>query len=150
MALGRTTEVFSQKWQDRLSPATLHTMPATVQLFDPELADSVFNYTTGTWEDNPLAVLYEGKARVQPIRSTSSINNGANDTTVQSVLVSIPITAGKTLNLRPEHRGKVLTAPLMPVLTTFFYVVQEVMDSANPIERTFMFRVDQERTVTDG
>lgn len=145
MALGRNTEVFSQKWQTRLAPATLNTMPCQVEFYDPELSEAVFDYSTGTWSEGEVKRLWSGMARIQPIRGTSSVNNNANDTTVQSVLVSIPIFDGRDLDLRTRDRGRVLSAPLMPVLKNYVYVAQEIIDSGNAIERTFVFRVDQER-----
>lgn len=145
MALGRGGDIFTQGWVDRLAPATLRTMPAEVEFYDPDLSEAVYDPATNSYIGGTVTSLYRGMARVQPIRSTSSVNNNANDTTVQSVLISIPIAFGKDLDLRTEHRGRVWSAPLMPVLTKFVYVVQEVIDSANAIERTFVMRVDQER-----
>lgn len=120
-------------------------MPATVQMYDPEMSDSVWDYDTSSWVDEPLVLLYDGKCRVQPIRGTSSVNQNSNDSTVQSVLISIPIGVGKTLDLRPKHRARVTSAPLNPTVTKYVYVMQEVVDSSNPLERTFVFRVNQEQ-----
>lgn len=144
VALNRPNAIFTAAWVDRLSPSVDRSMDATVELYDPDTSGSVWDYETGTWAEGSATSLYFGKARVQPIRGTSSINNNANDTTVQSVLVSIPIGPGKVLDLRPQHRGRVLDAPLMPVLKNLVYIVQEVIDSQNAIERTFLMRVDQE------
>ena len=55
-------------------------MDATVELYDPDTSGSEWDYETGTWAEGSATALYFGKARVQPIRSTSSINNNANDT----------------------------------------------------------------------
>lgn len=145
MALGPARPLFDQRWVDRLSPSVEGSMVATVQFYDPETGTSVYDPETGTYTSTPT-VLYAGKARVQPIRSALDKSNGGNDTTLQTVLVSIPISAGKTLDLRPWHRGRVTLSPLNPTLVNFVYVVKEVLDSSNPLERTFHFTVDQEAT----
>lgn len=141
--------LFSQEWVDGLKQVPQSAMVATVQFYDPNTGTAVYDpveneYTTVPTVIGPSSI----PARVQPIRSASQKNSAtANDTSVQTVLVSIPIDAGREIDLRPRHRGKVLTSPLLPLLANFVYVVQEVLDSSNPIERTFYFSVDQEAKV---
>lgn len=147
MPLNRTNTLFTQRWVDRLKGVPESAMVASVVFYDPDTSQAVYNPATGTYTSTPTT-LWTGQARVQPIRSAATRENNANDTTVQSVLISVPIDAGLTFDLRPKHRGRVLTSPLNPLLTKFVYVVQEVLDSSNPIERTFVFSVDQE--VTDA
>ena len=125
-------------------------MPATVLIYDPDTGEATWDYTTGTWTSDPITELYNGKCRVQPIRGTSSVNQNANDTTVQSVLISIPIGIGKNLDLRPEHRARVTADVLNPTTMAYVYVMQEVVDSSNPLERTFVFRVNQEMIDNGG
>ena len=60
-------------------------MPATVVIYDPEVSEAEYDYDTGTWVGGTVDAVYTGKARVQPIRGTSSVNQNANDTTLQSV-----------------------------------------------------------------
>lgn len=129
---GWGANVFTQGWVDKLSKTPERFMPATVQFLDP---------VTRT-------VILTSKARVQPVRTAVPHDNDATDTMTQVVLVSIPIGVGKTLDLRPMHRAAITSSPLMPVLTNFLYVVSEVLDSANAIERTFYFTVDLEVKVT--
>lgn len=145
MALNRpwSRDLFTQAWVDNLSPSVERSMPDEVQFYDPETAEAIYDPVTNSYISVP-EILLTCKARVQPIRSAAQKDRAADSTTVQTVLVSIPIALGKNLDLRPHHRAKVLSAPLMPVQTKFIYVVREVMDSSNPIERTFYFDVNQE------
>lgn len=137
--------LFSLEWVDGLKQVPESAMAGSVQFYDPATGSAVYDPATNTYVTVPAIIGPTSiPARVQPIRSASSKNNLANDTTVQNVLVSIPIDIGRNIDLRPRHRGKVLSAPLMPVLSNFVYVVQEIMDSSNPIERTFYFTVNQE------
>lgn len=122
-------------------------MIARVQFYDPTTAEAVYDPDTNTYITVP-DILLTCKARVQPIRSAAVKDRAADSTTVQAVLVSIPIELGKNLDLRPRHRAKVLESPLLPVLTKFIFVVREVLDSSNPIERTFYFDVNQEAVQT--
>lgn len=136
--------LFSQEWVDALREVPEQGMVASIQLYDPQTSKAVLNWETKEYDQVPL-ILGTSKARVQPMRSAASRNNLANDTTVQTVLVSIPVDE-LDLDIRPWHRGRVLTSPLNPLLTKFVYVVQEIMDSSNPLERTLMFTVNQEST----
>ena len=115
-------------WVERIAPSPERFMPAEVEFLDP---------TT-------RSVLLTCKARVQPLRSAVPKPNGATDTQQQVVLVSIPIALGRLLDLRPKHRAAVKSCVNNPTLTKFLYVVQEVIDSSNPVERTFHFVVDTE------
>ena len=125
-------DIFSPEWVARLSSVPERTMNATVEFLDP---------ATRT-------VILTTKARVQPVRSSNPKPNSVADTQQQVVLVSIPISVGKNLDLRPRHRAAVKACVNMPTLTKFVYVVQEVLDSSNAIERTFYFMVDIEVSVT--
>lgn len=108
-------------------------MDATVEFLDPKTR----------------SVLLRAKARVQPVRSANPKPNMAVDTQQQTVLVSIPISVGKNLDLRPKHRASVVECLNNPTLTKFLYVAQEVLDSSSPVERTFYFTVDIETVVTN-
>lgn len=126
--------IVSQTWVDHVSKTPERFMAGTVEFLDP---------VTRT-------VLLTTKARIQPVRSGNPKPNNVVDTQQQTVLVSIPIAVGKNLDLRPKHRAAVTQCLNNPTLTKFLYVVQEVMDSSNPVERTFYFTVDIEVEVDDG
>lgn len=123
-------EIVTPAWVERISSSPERFMPALVDFLDPETE----------------SVLLTTKARVQPIRSSNPKPNMQVDTQQQSVRVSIPIAVGRNLDLRPKHRMAVTWCPTMPVLTKFLYVVQEVLDSVNAVERTFVCAVDLEVT----
>jgi hypothetical protein len=48
------------------------------------------------------------------------------------------------INFRPGQRMDVLAAPLNVSLLTYQFVLHEITDSSNPLERTLMFTLDQE------
>lgn len=138
----RPTTLFNPAWVARLKGAPESAMAATVYIYDPNSSTEVYDADTDTWTETPTSV-YSGRGRVQPLRSANDREQPGNETTVQTVLVSIPITTN-TLDFRPGLQMEVLTAPLNPSLLTYKFVLQEILDSSNPLERTLMFQVNQE------
>lgn len=138
----RPTTIFNPAWVAALRGTPESAMAATVLIYDPNSSGRVYNPDTDTWTDVQTPV-WTGKARVQPLRSANNKDQPGNETTVQTTLVSIPVDA-VTEDFRPGLQMDVLTAPLNPALLTYQFVLQEIMDSSNPLERTLMFTVDQE------
>lgn len=146
MALGSTVRpLFSQRWVDALAPAAGASMIATIVITDPNASTSTYNATTDTWTLHTVTV-YTGKARVQP-KSIARLKNVPGDTTyLKRVLFSIPI-ANKSLDLREALQVRVTVSPLNPALMTYLFIIDEVVDSSNPFERTFYGSVDVETVV---
>jgi hypothetical protein len=69
-----------------------------------------------------------------------------DDTTAQTVLFSIPVTEND-LDLRTDLLADVTVSPLNPDLVHYQYTIAQIMDSSNPIERTFFCTVNQEVVV---
>lgn len=144
--------LFSPAWQEALRGAPESAMDATVLIFDTNTTGDVYNPDTDTWT-RVVTTVYgpgvgdvTGKARVQPLRGTNTIEQSGNETGVQTVLVSLPI-ATKAIDFRPDMRLNVLTSRLNPSLVHYQFVLTDIVDSSNPIERTLMFSVDQETVV---
>jgi hypothetical protein len=137
--------LFSAAWQEALRGAPESAMDATVLIYDPNTSSDVYDADTDTWTRVPTNV-YSGKARVQPLRNVTNIPQPGNETTVQPVLISIPITTNE-IDFRPGLRAEVLSSPLNPGLTAYQFVLSDIIDSSNPIERTLMFTVNQETVV---
>lgn len=137
--------LFSPAWQEALRGAPESAMDATVLIYDPNVQNDVYDADTDTWTRVPSNI-YSGKARVQPLRSANDIAQPGNETTVQTVLISIPISTN-SLAFRPGLRAEVLSAPLNPSLLAYQFVLSDITDSSNPIERTLLFTVNQETVV---
>lgn len=127
--------ITNQAWVDALAKPVERFMPDVVEFLDPK---------TNT------TILADCPARIQPIRSAVATPNGVNDTQQQAVLVSIPISLGRDLDLRPVHRMAVVTCAKMPVLVNYLFVVAETLDAGSAIERTFVMTVDLEIKVVAG
>lgn len=137
-------DLFSQTWVDALRGAPESAMVAAVRIYDPNTNNAILDKATNTYI-NAFTIWYDGIGRVQPLRSANLQNNAGNPTTVQTVLFSIPI-ANKALDLRPGLQATVLSSPLNPTLTKYQYVISEILDSSNPIEKTFLCTANQEIT----
>jgi len=125
--------VFTSEWQTALKGAPEKGMIATVKIFDP-------NSTTSTWVPGTGMVTnpttwYEGKARVQPISSSNTIEGKR----VQYIEVSVPIDGPFTGTVHVGFSMSVSASPLNADLLTYVYTCVEVADSSNPVERTLIF-----------
>ena len=136
--------IFTQEWVDALTPGREAAMPCKVYLYT--LGDPQYNEETNTYEHTKTE-LYNGIARVQPLRTAQQRILPNDNTFVQQVLISVPISVTKSVDFRLGTQARVTEAPLLTSLTKMQYVLQEFMDSGNPIERTFLFTVDQEAVV---
>jgi hypothetical protein len=135
-------DIFSPAFVEALRGAPEAAMDAVVRVFDPMTIQAVLDPETNTYS-NTFTPLYTGIGRVQPLRSANQTTDAGNATTVQNVLFSIPI-SNKALDLRPGLQATVLSSELNPVLTKYQYVIKEIIDSSNPIEKTFLCTVNQE------
>lgn len=138
--------IFTQAWQDRYKGVPERAMNCTVELFHADPDDpAVYDPETDTWV-KPEVIDYTGKSRVQPLRSSRWITPEGNAAPVQTVLFSIPIDSDVTLYV--SQQARVLVSPLNGDLTRYQYIIGEILDSGNPLERTFLCTVNQE-TVSD-
>lgn len=136
---------FTAEWQAGLAKARQPFMPTTVRIFDQ--GKGVYDPATNKYTYPNLTVVYEGEARVQPIRSTQSRILPQDNTTVQTVLFMIPLLEVQDVDFRPGLQARVTSAPLFPGVEGYQYVLREVTDAGNAVERTLVFTVDQEMVV---
>ncbi len=118
-------------------------MAATIQIALPD-GKPVYDPDTNTYSLPPETVVYAGKARVTPRRAALQQPLRENPTITQAVQFQIPIDDGISFDLRTNYKVTVVSAPLNPTLLKYSYVVHEIADSSNPIERTFWCIVDEE------
>lgn len=140
MALLRDRDLFTSKWQTGLKPAPESGMKGKIAVYT----------RTVTYVNNVPTVVksyvYGGagaqaaKARVQPLGVVSKNVEPGDTAYVQRVLFSVPIA---NLSLKPEEMYvDVIDGGLNPELVGPVFLIEEVLDSSNPIERTFITRVD--------
>ena len=132
-------------WQAHLAPSTKRAYNAEIEVwytpltgdedvaptFDPETGDYTYP------EEHADEILYTGMARVQPVRTATE----KVGTQIQPLLISVD---QLDLDIRPKHMVRVIACAENTVLTAYKYVVTEVTDSSNLIERTFYVKQDAE------
>lgn len=144
--------IFTSAWQSKFSGVPERAMNATVKVFTR--GARTYNAATDTWTETETVIYGSntpvgstGSARVQPLRTAQWRPIPGNTAPVQTFLVSIPIRYG-ACGLAVGQEMRVTNGGLNSDLTKYRYVVTEITDSSNPIERTFYASVDQETVVT--
>ena len=135
------THPFNTVWQDHLQGPVQRTYNAEIEVVYTDLTGSnapVFDPETGnyTYPDDEVQI-FRGRARVQPTRTATE----KGGTQIQTLLVSV---SQLDLDVRPKNIMRVLSCAENPVLENYKYVVYEITDSSNPIERTFYVKQDVE------
>lgn len=142
MGLGAYKTLFSKDWVNGLKGAPESGMAASVRLYRLDGAP-VYDPTTNTYT-TPQTDLYVGKARVQPMMYAVDRIQPNDSTINQKVLISLPI--GPVLNVAFALGDMLIVtaAELNPSLTKYQYILTDLMDSSNPLERTLMFTSNSE------
>ena len=121
MGLNRKPKpLFTQAWVDGLKAIPEAGMAAEFKIFTEDLG--AWDSATDSYPNRTETVFYNGKARVQPLRTAVRRTTPGNDTTVQPVLVSIPI-GTNVIDFRRGMWGRVTEAPLNPALKDVEYVL---------------------------
>lgn len=129
--LVRTKKVFTSKWVAGLQEFARSGMYGKIELFTSEVT------YTGYVPSETRTKWYEGEARIQPVGAPSQKEIPGDDSKIQRVRFQIPIEA-IGLELVPEEwKVEVTECPLNPSILNYLYTVKEVMDSGNPLEKTF-------------
>ncbi len=138
--------LFSQPWVDELKTSPELSQVATVTIVNPKSSQRVYNALLDTWTTAAVTA-YTGPARVQPLRSASAREVRGNETTTQTFLFSLPIGLSEGVDFRTGFIATVTESPLNAALLNYQYVLTEITDSSNPVERTLVFTVNQETVV---
>lgn len=127
-----STSPYNTVWQSHLSPSTHRAYNAEIEIVYTNISDdATFNPDTGDYEYSDIeTVVYSGPARIQPLRTASD----RGQTSVQTVLFSI---ADLSVNVLRKYRVRVISCAENVNLSRYKFVVSEITDSSNPLERTF-------------
>lgn len=135
---------------------------ASVEIFNPNSVENVYDAATNTWSNN-IDVVWSGKARVQPRNATarmgtsgtvlSAIDPGAS----QIVEVNIGFKDNELLgsngampDIRPGFKMRVIDSPFDQNLCNFDFVVRSIINSSNPWHRQLLCEVNQELNPNNG
>jgi hypothetical protein len=123
---------------------------ATIEIYDPEIADGTYNAATNTFS-SARTVLWQGKARLQAVGSSTNQANNNNPTNVQEFEVHIDM-RGNTLSgsegtmpdIRPNHQIFVTDSPYDETLENYILTVLRSISTSNPWGKMLLCEVDLE------
>lgn len=133
--LVRNQEYFTPRWQAGLQDGVGSFMPATITIFVP----GPVTYDAQNKPVTTKTVVYSGKARVQPVRATSTKQSPGDSVEVQQVRFQVPV--NQTVLVPDKHQVEVTACPLNSKLLIHTYQLKTVVDSSNPFETTFEAQV---------
>lgn len=140
--VARPGDLFSSAWVDSVRTAPESAMAALILITDPNVSGAIYDPEIDHWTQ-VVETLYTGKARVQPIGAVRHSGMRGNDSDIQFVRISIPISTA-TVDFRPGQQVEILSCALNPSLISYKLYISEIVDSSNPVERTLMTTVNQE------
>ena len=114
---------------------------AEVEIIDPNLRSQTWDIATNEFTNNPKAVVWSGKARVQPTRQASTPDIGVAQGAVEGVRVQVPYDASLPL-IRKGLQVKVTDGGQDAVLETLQFVVRSAINSSYGWNRTIECDVD--------
>lgn len=129
------------KWVSHNRPTAESFFLCSVEIFDNQITESVYNATANTWSSD-RNIIWSGDARIQPVNKGSKSVSGMNATTLQEVEVHLP--AIGTVDIKPNHQIFVTEAVYSSQLQTLIFTVKDVVNSSNAWGRTLVCVVDQE------
>nr|ADW08986.1 unknown [Clavibacter phage CN77] len=124
-----------------MQPAVNIWQSGIVQIIDPKLAKGIFDPFLNQDSDGAPGVLWQGTARIQPMRAPLNVQTENRHTDLIGVRVQIPL----SVDIGAIHKGLqvvVVDGGEDPELERFQYVVQGSMGSSMAWVRTLDTEVD--------
>lgn len=123
---------------------------ATVEVYNQASSSQTYNASTNTWSGSTTTI-YSGPARIQPLNSVTETSTSYDPSFVKTIRVQLPYNkntaagaTGEMPDIRPNYRLKVTSSQYEDSLTSFVYIVTDVLNSSNAWERTLVCKVDSE------
>jgi hypothetical protein len=137
-------ETFDIPWYDEIAEVTgtAEYQNAIVSIIDPSLITEVYDDETGDWESTGDGEVYEGQARVIPIREANNRENSdrGNAAAITAIRVQIP-----QLAVDRMKRGMklfVTECPSNPALLSFVFSMKSDVQGSASATRTLQFAID--------
>ena len=118
---------------------------ATITIFDPSLLTKTYSYDTNAYTVTGDAVVYEGQARVQPMRLATQISGGPIDdpSSASRFMVQIPFESAVVINR--GFQMQVTDGGRNPRLETYLFTIVADTDSSHMASHTFECVVNVEQ-----
>lgn len=121
---------------------------AEVRIYDPNLRDIQWDPVTNEISNNPEVLIWQGKARIQPVRAPLSPSIGIAEGSIQGIRVQVPYDADLEL-IRKGLQVRVINGGEDKVLEELEFVVMSAINSSYGWNRTIECDVDV-KSVADG
>ena len=118
---------------------------ATITIFDPYLLTKTYSYDTNAYTVSGDAVVYEGQARVQPMRLATQVSGGPIDdpSSASRFMVQIPFESAVVINR--GFQMQVTDGGRNPRLETYLFTIVADTDSSHMASHTFECVVNVEQ-----
>lgn len=140
MALLRNRDLFTDKWRKGLRAVPESAMVAKIAVYTRTV--SYANNVPTVAKSYVYGNASGAKARIQPLATALKTAELGDTVFPQRALFSIPMGVNSSPLVPETMFVDVISGGLNPELTRHVFVIREVMDSSNPIERTFIAEVD--------
>lgn len=123
---------------------------ATIRIVNPNLIDSDYNEDTAQWDIIGDGVIYNGQARVIPVRwgVQSGGESQANATTLSAMRVQIPRTTATDIRVNKGFHVFVDASPYNLSLVNRMFTVTSDLQGSSSASRTFECMADVDAEVS--
>lgn len=124
-------------------------MTATIRIENPNLVTKEYNEDTGQWTIVGDPVIYNGRARIIPVRwgVQSGGESQANATTIAAIRVQIPRTAATDIRVNKGFKVFTVTTPNNLSLQNRMFTVSNDLQGSSSASRTFECAADVDAAV---
>ena len=129
MAISKNSSIDFAKIALEMRSITERWYNSTVQIVDPNLEDLTWNPATNTYTGDPEVLIWEGKARIQPVRNATTPDLGITQGSIQAIRVQVPYDDSIGL-IRKGLQVRVTDGGENAVLEELEFVVQEAINSS--------------------
>lgn len=114
---------------------------ATIEIINPNIESQEWDPITNSFDNSPETVVYCGKARIQPIRTTSTPDLGITQGAIRAIRVQVPYDANVPF-IPKGFQVKVISGGEDHVLQSLQFVVRSAVNSSYGWNRTIECDVD--------
>jgi hypothetical protein len=118
-----------------------HWYNAEIEIFDPNLRQLQWDVRTNEYTGSPEQLLWDGKARVQPIRRPLGGETSFSSSTIREIRIQIPHSEDLP-NFEPGMRVRVTESAVDKNLEEFVCVIRSAINSSYGWNRTIECDVD--------
>ena len=138
------------RWVTHNVPVESGFQVAEIEIYDPSITESTYDPETNEWE-SARAVVWSGKARIQPIRQSANRSNMMNPTSIREVQVHIDLRGntleehvGEIVDIRPNYQIVITSSPFDPTMESYLLTVRGAFNTSIPWGKMIHCEVDQE------